>query len=99
MTPTFLDDFTRCIDLLIQSNQTGIFHTVGDQSLTPFDAANLIAQKFGYDQSLIAKTTRARYFKDRAPRPFNLSMNNDKIRKLGVSMRTFEEGLKEIQNS
>lgn len=93
MTPTFLDDFAVCIDTLIKNNATGIFHTVGSQSLTPYDAAMLIANKFGLNQSLITKTTRAEYFKDRALRPFNLSMNNDKIKKLGVSPKTFEEGL------
>ena len=29
--------------------------------------------------------------------PFQLAMNNGKIAKLGVRMRTFEEGLKEIK--
>lgn len=98
MTPTFLDDFANCIKLLLQNDATGIFHAVGSQSLTPYEAAMLIAKQFGFDQALITKTTRAEYFKGRAPRPFNLSMNNAKIKKLGVSMRTFEEGLQAISN-
>ena len=93
------NDFAFCIDALIKNNASGIFHTVGSQSLTPYEAAVLIAQNFGLNQSLITKTTRAEYFKDRAVRPFNLSMNNDKIKQLGVHMRTFEEGLKEIFKS
>lgn len=95
-TPTFIDDIASCIDVLIHHNKTGIYHVVGSQSLTPYEAAILIAEKFGLDKNLISKTTRAEYFKEKAPRPFNVSMNNDKIKQLGVKMRTFEEGLNSL---
>ncbi len=93
MTPTFLDDIALGLDVLLQHNATGIFHLVGSQFVTPYDAAVLIAERFHVDKSLISKTTRAAFFKDRAPRPFNLALNNDKIKKLGAQMKTFEEGL------
>lgn len=96
-SPTFIDDIAVCIDVLIHHNTTGIFHLTGSQSLTPYEAAIIIAEKFGLDKSLISKTTRAEYFKDKAPRPFNVSMNSDKIRKLGISMKTFAEGLEAIK--
>ncbi|MBI5122296.1 SDR family oxidoreductase [Candidatus Roizmanbacteria bacterium] len=94
MTPTFIDDLATGIDVLIAKNETGISHVVGDSFVTPFEAAQKIADTFGFDKSLIQKTTRAEYFQGRAPRPFNLSMNNAKIKKLGVKMKTFEDGLK-----
>ncbi len=93
MTPTFVDDIAACIDVLIHHNATGIYHVVGGQSLSPYEAALHIAEKFGYNTSLINKMTRAEFFKNRAPRPFDLTLNNDKIQKLGVTMKTFEEGL------
>lgn len=96
MTPTFIDDVAAALDILISTKQEGIFHVTGSQSLSPYEAAMLIAQKFGLNKSLITKTTRAEFFKDRAPRPFNLTMNNDKILKLGIKMRTFEEGLSQL---
>lgn len=96
MTPTLVDDIALALDKLIAINATGVYHVVGSQSLTPYEAASLIAEKFEGDTALISKTTRAEFFKERAPRPFNLSLNNDKIEKLGIQMRTFEEGLKEI---
>jgi dTDP-4-dehydrorhamnose reductase len=96
ITPTLIDDMALALEKLITTDASGIYHVVGSQSLTPYEAAFLIAEKFGGDTSLISKTTRADFFKDRAPRPFNLSLNNDKIKKLGVPMRTFEEGLKTI---
>jgi dTDP-4-dehydrorhamnose reductase len=95
-SPTFIDDIAYCIDVLIHHNMTGVFHITGSQSLSPYDAAVLIADKFGLDRNLITKTTRAEYFANKAPRPYNLSMNNGKIKKLGVSLKTFEEGLEEI---
>jgi dTDP-4-dehydrorhamnose reductase len=69
---------------------------VGNQSLTPLDAANLIANEFKLDWTKIYKTTRAEYFNNRAPRSFQLALKNDKITKLGVRMRTLEEGVREI---
>lgn len=96
-SPTLIDDIALAIDTLIKNNSQGIFHCVGSQSLTPFDASLLIAEVFNLDQNLISKTTRAEFFKDRAPRPFQLVLKNDKIRKLGIEMRTFEEGLREVK--
>ena len=100
-TPTFIDDIAFAFGVLIKSNSRGISHAVGSESLTPYDAAILIAKHFNLDQKLIVKTTRAEFFKNRAPRPFHLALKNDKIRRLGVKMRGFEEGLQQLktQNS
>lgn len=97
-TPTFIDDIAFALSALIDSNSQGIFHVVGSQSLTPFEAVNLIADEFGLDKSKISETTRSEFFNNRAPRPFQLALKNDKIIKLGVRMRTFEEGLREIRD-
>lgn len=93
MTPTFIDDIVLGLDKLIEADSTGIFHITGTQSLTPYDAAMLIAEKFGLDKNLISKTTRDEYFAGKAQRPFNVSMNNAKIKQLGIKMSTLEEGL------
>ncbi len=95
-TPTYIDDIAFAIDALIENNSEGIFHVVGSQSLTPYDASLLIAREFDLDVSKVSKTTRSEFFSNRAPRPFQLVLKNDKILKLGVRMRTFEEGIKEI---
>lgn len=87
MTPTYIDDIGFALDKLIQTGSEGIYHVAGSQSLSPYDAAVLIAEKFGCDKSLIGKTTRADFFKDKAPRPNNLTMSNKKVSSLGVKMR------------
>ncbi len=96
MTPTLVDDIALALDKLIETESKGIFHVVGGDSLSPYDAALKIAEVFDCDKSLISQTTREEYFKGKAKRPFNLTLNNAKIEKLGVKMMTFEEGLKTL---
>ncbi len=95
--PTFIDDIATCIHVLIHHNKEGIYHITGSQNLSPYDASNLIAEKFGLDKDLISKTTATEYFMGKARRPLNAVMNNDKIKNLGVKMRSFEEGLDETR--
>lgn len=97
MTPTYLDDIAIALKKLIQLNKKGIFHVTGANSETPYEASLKIAQIFNCDKNLISPTTREEFFKNRAPRPFNLTMNNAKIKKLGISMKTFTQGLEEIK--
>lgn len=96
-TPTFIDDIAPSLDMLLKTNQTGIFHLVGNESVSPYLVAVKIAAAFGFDASLINKTTRAEYFKNKAKRGFNLSLNNDKISRLGISLLPFSKGLEEVK--
>jgi len=97
ITPTFIDDVAYALDTLIENNATGIFHVVGSEFLSPYEAAFKIAHVFDFDQKNITKTTRLKFFRNRAQRPFHLSLKNDKIESLGVRMRSFNEGLEEIK--
>jgi dTDP-4-dehydrorhamnose reductase len=98
MVPTFIDDLVNALDVLIQKNETGIFHVVGSQSVTPFEAGIKIAEVFGLDKKLITGISRRDYFKGKAPRPFCLKLKNDKIVKLGIEMSGFDKGLREVKN-
>jgi dTDP-4-dehydrorhamnose reductase len=97
ITPTFIDDFIYATDGLIKTNALGIFHTVGSQFISPFEIANVLAEKFNLDKSLINPLTRDEYFKDKAKRPFFLGLKNDKITKMGIPMKSLSEGLEEIK--
>ncbi len=97
MTPTFIDDIAFALKTLIDTNQNGVFHVVGSQAITPYETAILIADVFGFDKSNIGKTTREDFFRDKAKRGYNLYLKNDKIGKLGIKMKTLEEGIKEIK--
>lgn len=97
-TPTFIDDLALVIDLVIKNKLNGIYHAAGDEVVSPFIAALEIAKNWELDQGLVYKTTREEYFKEKAKRAFNLSLNNDKIKKLGINMHSFTEGIREIKN-
>jgi dTDP-4-dehydrorhamnose reductase len=97
MTPTYVDDIAAAIQKLIETDNNGLYHVVGSEFITPYEAASAIASEFGFAKDIITKTTREQFFQDRAPRPFNLSLKNDKIEHLGVEMRTFREGLRELK--
>ncbi len=94
--PTFIDDVAAALDMLLQHDARGIYHVTGSQSLSPYEAALAIAETFGLDKNLISTTTRAEYFAGKAERPFDLSMNNGKIKSLGVYMSSFVDGLRKI---
>lgn len=97
-TPTFIDDIANAIHRLLMQEANGLFHVVGSSSLSPYDAAVEIAEKYNYKTELIGQTTRSEFFNDRANRPFRLAIKNDKINILGIPMRTFEEGLEELHS-
>lgn len=97
LTPTFIDDVAYGLDILINKNVEGIYHIVGSQFVSPYEAAILVARAFKLNQELISKISYEEYFRDRAKRPFKAALKNDKIKKLGIMMKTFEEGLQEIK--
>lgn len=95
--PTFIDDIAQAIRVLIRRNSFGLYHVVGSSALSPFEAAIAIAKEWNFDKSLIKKTTFKDFFAGRAPIPQYANLKNDKIRSLGVTMRTFDEGLREVK--
>lgn len=97
VTPTLIDDIANALDKLLDYGECGIYHLVGSQFLTPYEGAKLIARIFDQDENLVMAVAGEEYFQGRAKRPFKLGLRNDKIKKLGVRMRTFEEGLKEVK--
>lgn len=95
-TPTFIDDIAAAIKILTEKDLAGIYHVVGSQDLPVIDAVRLIAEIFSL-KGQIEPVKRNEYFKDRAFRPSKLALNNDKIKKLGCHMKTFDEGLKTVK--
>jgi dTDP-4-dehydrorhamnose reductase len=99
MTPTFIDDISRSFDAIISKKPTGIFHCVGSQSLSPYDLAQLVAETYGHDKSLVQKGSLQEYLKEN-PRPFavHLALNNTKAHdELGLDFATVEDGIRTIK--
>lgn len=99
IVPTFIDDIAHAFDFLVKKNVSGIFHVVGGEEISPYALALKIAEVFSLDSRLIRPTTRAIYFQGRAYRPFKTSLNNDKIRSLGIVMRGLSEALSEFKKA
>ena len=96
--PTFIDDIADALDNLIKNDAEGIYHAVGNEALSPYGAALKIAHTFNLNSNLINKISRSEFFANRAPRPFNSELRNDRIGRLGVRMKGFSEGLLSIKS-
>ncbi len=95
--PTFIDDIAAALKALLKANATGLYHVVGSSSLSPYEAGRTIARVWGIDESLVTETTFAQFFSGRAAIPQYANLSNAKIHTLGIDMRTFEEGLREVK--
>ena len=51
ITPTFIDDIARALDIFIQKRPTGTYHIVGSPPLTPYILAKKIAKTFDFDEN------------------------------------------------
>lgn len=99
ITPTFIDDIARAFDKLIELHPQGIFHSVGSDSLSPYDLARKVASAYGFDPSVVKEGSLTEYLKS-AARPFarTVKMSNQKSAGvLDVAFMTIDEGLVEIK--
>jgi dTDP-4-dehydrorhamnose reductase len=95
MTPTFIDDIAYGLKYLFNNFKPEIYHLVGSDYLSPFDAAVKIAEAFGLDRSLIGKTTYEEYIKGKARLPQFATIRSNKNN--FWKMKTFAEGMEEIK--
>lgn len=99
ITPTFIDDIARAFDKLVELRPVGIFHTVGSDSMSPYDLAGKVAIAYGFDPSIVKEGSLTEYLKT-ASRPFarKVVMSNAKSSDiLGLKFATLDEGLTEIK--
>ncbi len=95
MTPTFIDDIAYGLRHLFNNFSPEIYHLIGGESLSPYDAAVNIAETFGLDKFLIGKTTYQEYVKNKAALPKLADIKSKKNN--FYKMKTFHEGLEEIK--
>lgn len=96
MTPTFIDDIAYGLKYLFNNYSPKIFHLVGSQSISPYDAAIKVAETFRLDKSLIKKTTYEEYVKGKARLPQFADIRSKKNN--FWKMKSFEQGLLEIKS-
>lgn len=99
ITPTFVDDIARGFASLIESQSPGIYHLVGDTSLSPYELATAVARAYGYDEKLVVPSKLSDYELTH-PKSFmrNGSMSNQNTKaKLHIKLSTLVEGLRAIK--
>ncbi len=95
ITPTFIDDIARALDLVAERKVFGIYHVVGSTSLSPYELAKKVAAAYGFDPAVVKEGSLTEYLKT-ATRPFarTVKMSNAKAtRDLGLHFMTIDEGL------
>ncbi len=92
ITPTFIDDIAHGLKGLIRNFSPDIYHVVGEDSLSPYNAALLIAKNWHLDESLIKKITYDEYFVGKARRPKLAEVKSK--RNNFYKMKTFKEALR-----
>lgn len=95
-TPTYIDDIATSLSVILEKNLSGILHGTSEEKLSGYEIAQKIADKFGFDKSLVTPTTRQDFFKDRAPRSKNTALANDTLHSLGIQLHTLAQALDEF---
>ena len=95
MTPTFIDDIAYGLKYLFNNFKPEIYHLVGSEYLSPYEAAVKVTEAFGLDRSLIGKTSYEEYIKGKARLPQFATIRSSK--NTFWKMKTFSEGLEEIK--
>ena len=96
ITPTFIDDIALSMKHLFNNYSAEIFHIVGADSISPYQAGKLIAKMFDLDQQLISQTSFQEYLSKKAPRPQYSEIKSKKNN--FYRMKTFEEGMAIIKS-
>lgn len=92
-TPTLIDDIANAVAVLIKKGREGIYHVAGPERLSRHEMAAKIAKVFGLDASF-AKPIKSSELKQKAKRPVDSSLNTEKLKREGIIMHDFEEGLR-----
>lgn len=99
ITPTFIDDFARALNIVIQKQPEGIFHLNGSTSLSPFELAKKIATVFDLNPNSVKEGSLAEFLKT-TDRPYQktLRISNAKAKtELGVKLSDIDQALQEIK--
>lgn len=94
ISPTHTDSIFTALDAVLQETQVGIFHMAPSDSLSPYQFAQLVAEKNSYDANLVQPASMLEFFgKKRATlRLQHAVLNCEKTNEfLGISPQTVSE--------
>ena len=94
--PTYVDDLSQAILDLLNKDQFGIFHVVGDSNINRYDWALKLCDLLGFDKTLLNNIDEAP--KGIVPRPFDSNLNTSKLQQsIGYTLSNVDEGLNKFQ--
>ncbi len=98
-TPILVDELSECILKIITSDKSGVFHIAGDDCISRFEFAKIIAKKLGFYEKLIIPSS-AKSIEQKISRPQNSCLNNNKIKDtLGMKFTSIEENLDKLNKN
>lgn len=98
ITPTFIDDLTPAVKLLITTGQSGIFHLASPLPTTQYKFAKTLIAKFGGSPDDVKEGSLREFLLEGSPtpRPLNGGLKVDKITNLGFTPTSWREGIEII---
>ena len=96
ISPTFVEDIPKAVEVLVEKEANGIFHLASKEHFSRFEFVNIIADVFNFDKTFI-KPVKLADFKMLAKRPKNTFLNIDKISKF-YEIKPLKENLEKIKN-
>lgn len=100
ITPTFIDDLAPVIKLLLEEDQSGIFHVASPKVTTQYDLTKKTLSVFNFKNIKVEKGSLKSFLKikGRTPRPINGGLKSQKISELGFTPTDWENGIKIVYN-
>ncbi|MFY7963511.1 MAG: SDR family oxidoreductase [Chitinophagaceae bacterium] len=95
-TPTYVDDICYGVEMLIKLNKNGVYHLAGEDILTPYQMAIIIARKLKLNSNLIIPVDEISFPEPvRRAKKSILNINKSKT-ELNFSPTSFIDGLNKI---
>jgi len=95
-TPVLIDELIESILKVAASEKSGIFHISGDECISRFEFAQIIAKKLGFSDELIIPT-HVQDVESKILRPLNSCLSNKKIKELfNMKFSKLDENLEKI---
>jgi len=101
--PTHVKDIASAIVLLLRKRLEapgsikGVYQWRGDEQLTKYDMAVMMAREFGLPSEHYVANASAPTGGDSAARPHNCCMTTDRLRELGATIAVpFSEGIRDL---
>jgi dTDP-4-dehydrorhamnose reductase len=97
-TSLYAGHLAKLINSLFRRNLKGIYHVVGNQRISKYDFGQLVYREFGFNTEKLKKAMLQNLESGQVGlRSFDLSLSNSKLLKTGVTVPTFEEGLRALR--